>query len=111
MPNTAGFRDATDLTEHYNLHGGDFRVVSELEYFEQADEFLGGPRQANTLECRRRCRDGSPGDLCRFNTVTEAFGVLSVHNLIRTYYVPDPAIHLEANNLAYFQRECRKVIC
>ena len=111
MAHTAGFRDAIELAEHYNLHGADFAAATVTEYFEQADEFLGGPRQANTLECRRLCRDGSLGDICRFDTVTQAFGVLSANKVIRTYYVPNPLIHLQATNLAYFQRECRKVIC
>ena len=111
MPYTAGFRDIIDLREHYAEHGSDFGVPTEQEYLNQADAFLGGPRASDTLDCRRRCKDGSFGDYVRFNMVTHEFGVLSADIVIRTYYVPDPMRHRQVNNLAYFQAECRKVIC
>ena len=45
---------------------------------------------------------------CDYNPSTEEFGVLERTRVIKTYYKPDPADHLKANNLVYFWLECRK---
>lgn len=111
---TNGFADAYLLAEHFDTHvtiQREFPVTNEQDYLELADAFLGGPLGPDTLECVRRCRDGSRGDTIRYNRVTHEYGVLSVDNYIRTYFIPNPAVHRCGTNLSYFQRECRKVKC
>ena len=89
------------------------------QYEAMADAFLGGPRQSSVIECVR-----GAGDLCRFDTVTEAFGVLSASGQIRTFYRPIPCAsvpvfnraatkaaglcHGNATNLLYFKAECAR---
>lgn len=115
MPYTTGFGSAGQLNQHFSDHGGEFDasfgMTTELDYLACADRFIGGPKKKGTIDCRRRCRDGSLGDYIRFNTITEEYCVMSNTKVIRTYFIPDPAVHKQATNLAYFQAECRKVLC
>ena len=110
---TRGFDTAADLTEHFEKHvtrGNEFAVATEADYLALADKFLGEPlNRATTYECRRVRRDGSLGDKIRYNRITQEYGVLSADNVIRTYFIPDPAIHGHTTNFAYFRSECRKV--
>jgi filamentous hemagglutinin len=92
-----------DLTEHFVRHP-EFGVATEAEYLELADAFLGGPlNPALTRQCIRR-----NGDRLRYNEFTEEFGILRIDGVIKTYYRPDPAVHGQGGNLAYFFSECRK---
>lgn len=109
MPYTLGFVDDVEWVEHFLNHGADFGAATKDDYLRMADEFLGGPLGADTLECFRQRHDGTQGDRIRFNRDTEAFGVLSRDNVIRTYYVPDPLEHKEPDNMTYFRKECNKV--
>jgi len=43
-----------------------------------------------------------------YNEFSQEFGVLRKDGIIKTYYIPDPAVHGKANNLIYFFAECRK---
>lgn len=119
MPNTSGFASSLELALHHAAHGADFGVSSPAEYECMADAFWDNPRPSNVLECTR-----THGDVLRFDTMTDAFCVLSSDMVIRTFYKPVPCstlprglaatmrmsgdCHAEANNLAYFQKECRR---
>jgi len=76
--------------------------MDEDEYQRLADEFLGGPRAAETWECRRR-----NGDIVRYNAVSDEFGVLNGAGVIRTYLKLDPTDHPTVSNLQYFFAQCR----
>ncbi len=65
-----------------------------------AADFLTGPRGSNTLE-RLRLN----GDIVRFDTKTNAFGVVSMNGTLRTFYVPDPVVHGYPSNLDYFNAQ------
>lgn len=102
-PNTgtgARFADQAKLDDHFNRHGADFGATSPTQYQQMADNFLTGPRGANTLE-----RTRANGDVVRYDPTTDAFGVVSSNGTVRTYYVPDPAIHGYATNLDYFNAQ------
>jgi hypothetical protein len=108
---TRGFRTQWQLEDHFYDHCADFNVCgnntqADMQRYEAlADAFLGGPREATTRECIRR-RDNA---LARYNSATEEYGVLSPDGYILTYYKPDPRLHRCADNLAYFQIDCRRV--
>ena len=91
------FANHQTLTRHYNDHGADFRARTEMEYQQLADNFLTGSRNSSTLEITR-----SNGDVVRYDSGTDRFGVISSAGSIRTFYVPDPSVHEYTNNLAYF---------
>jgi hypothetical protein len=75
-----------------------------VDYETRAGSFLGGPQGLTTLH-----HVGTlGGDVLRFDTVTEEFGILSARGTIRTYFRPDPMIHGLATNLAYFLQECAR---
>jgi hypothetical protein len=110
---TRGFYTAADLSEHFEKHvtiQKEFTVTTEAEYLKLADKFLGESlNTATTYECQRVRRDGSLGDKIRYNRITQEYGVLSVDNRIRTYFIADPAVHGFRTNFVYFRSECRKV--
>jgi hypothetical protein len=109
---TLGFPDRATLLFKFDKHvtrGREFPYADADEYETHADSFNGGPRGRDTEQCHRTKRDGSVGDQIRYNTQSEAFGILGSDNVIRSYYVPDPGRHGMANNLVYFQDSCRQV--
>lgn len=90
--------------EHIDKHRVDFGAASEMEYLQQADDFMTGPLALGTLEAVR-LRDGA---LVRFNPDTDEFGVLHADGFLGTYFRPDPTRHGLADNLAYFEKETRR---
>lgn len=116
---TLGFVSVVHLNGHYQKHGSNFGCADENQYEAMADEFLGGPKQSSVLECVR-----GRGDLCRFDMLTEAYGILSAKGEIRTFYKPIPCAsvpiinragiesaglcHPNATNLLYFKAECAR---
>jgi len=65
-----------------------------------AGNFLSDPLGKGVLQKTR-----PNGDLIRFNTSTDAFGVLSSKGEVRTFYKPNPAVHGKASNLDYFNAQ------
>ncbi len=72
------------------------------EYEVMADRFLGAPLDITTT---RQCQRGN-GDLLRYNDRTEEFSNMSREGYIVTYFRPDPDVHGQPSNLAYFYAEC-----
>jgi len=104
VPYTNGFADAAALSDHFVKHGSDFGVATEADYLHLADCFLGGPASPTTLEHVR-----VQGDVIRFDTATNEFGVLDDNRTIRTYFRPVPGVtHRRRTNLEYYQATCRK---
>ena len=112
---TRGFASYEILAEHFETHvlfQGEFPgVQAEDEYLELADKFLSEPlNNATTEQCQRIKKDGSRGDIVRYNRTTQEFGVLSVGNVIRTYFIPTPTGmwgHGHRTNYDYFLWNCR----
>jgi len=100
---TSGF-DPAFLADHFRRHGGEFDAETPEDYEALADVFLGGSLGTETLECEK----ASNGDIVRYNYISQEFGVLSQHRIIRTYFKPSPRKHKFRTNLAYYQAECRK---
>lgn len=45
------------------------------------------------------------GDIVRYNRTTEEFGIVDVSGFLKTFYIPDPLVHGEADNDSYFEAE------
>ena len=99
----AKFANNKRLTDHYDRHGKDFGARNKNEYQKQADAFLTGKKNSDTLEGTR-----SDGDIVRYNEKTDEFGILSKDGVIRTYYKPDPVRHGYPTNKAYFYAQLRR---
>ncbi len=113
MAYTLGFGHPLDLTSHFGDHvlsKGEFpHITTEVEYLYYADKFLGEPiNNATTLERRRIKKNGIDWDLIRYNRVTQEYGILSQHNIIRSYYIANPLEHNFPTNLAYFNWDCSR---
>jgi hypothetical protein len=115
LRHTSGF-DPGALLDHFQKHGARLRIAADAsEYEGLADALFANPRPADVLECSR-----PDGDVIRFNTRTDEYGVLAPDRIIRTYYVPiscrklavenrrPGTCHHEASNLDYFKRNCRR---
>jgi hypothetical protein len=116
---TKGFLNTRQLNRHFAEHGADFGASNSTDYELMADKFLGGSKPAGTHECTR-----SKGDILRYDPATDVYGVLSSGGIIRTFFKPIPCssvpartraavtlagrCHSHANNLQYFQAECKK---
>ena len=116
---TKGFLNSRQLNRHFSEHGADFGASNVADYEKMADEFLGGPLAADVKECKR-----SRGDRVRYSPTTQAYGVIDSNDVIRTFFKPVPCIslpdsqraaiklagrcHSQANNLMYFQEECKR---
>ena len=98
VPFTLGFRSPRKRARHFADHAIDFGVTTEADYEQMADIFLGEALQPHTYE---RIRTNN-GDIVRYNSVTEEYGVLSSDNYIRTYFKPDVLQHGLANNYDYY---------
>jgi filamentous hemagglutinin len=98
---TGRFASEPQLLDHFGRHAADFGATSPADYEAMADRFLTGDLPPGALEKVR-----PNGDVVRYNPVTEEFGVLkSGGATIRTYYVPDPAVHGYPSNLEYFHAQ------
>ena len=98
------------LFDHFNKHASLLGLQSALEYEQMASDFLVNQKGRTVVECTRK----SNGDLLRFDSTSEEFGVISGNGVIRTYYKlvycgslrHIKGCHKQPTHLAYFQREC-----
>ena len=94
------FADPSKLLDHYTRHGADFGAASAAHYEQMADAFLNGCCGTGVLQKIR-----ANGDIVRYDSATQAFGVVKPDGTIRTYYKPDPAVHGYPTNLDYFNAQ------
>ncbi|WP_309930729.1 RHS repeat-associated core domain-containing protein, partial [Arthrobacter sp. 1088] len=99
---TAKFGGESYLADHFARHGSALGATSAAGYEKMAAEFLQGPISPSTIEKVR-----TNGDIVRFNSSTQEFGILSKDGVVRTYYVPDPT-KTGMSNLEYFLKEGSK---
>jgi filamentous hemagglutinin len=99
-----GFIDNVERENHFQLHGSEFNPVfgSAVDYEAAAIAFLSTPL-AGRMECVRR-----NGDTIRFDDATDEFAICDRDGILKTYYKPDPAIHRQKDNTAYFKGQCLK---
>jgi hypothetical protein len=111
------FVNSRQLSRHFAEHGMDFGARTQEEYEQMAEIFLTAAQRPSVVQCRRKT-----GDLIRFDTETEAYGVLDRNNIVRTFFKPIPCAsippqqraltkergrcHHLASNLLYFQWDC-----
>jgi pyocin large subunit-like protein len=95
------FKNDEKLKQHFEDHGADFGVATDIEYLGLAELFLNGPLPDNTLECIR-----PQGGRCRYNEVTQEYGTVTADGFIATYMKPDVKVHGMASNLIYFRLKC-----
>ena len=97
-----------ELAVHYRKHGIEFGPISRTAYLQCARNFF--KQKADGYWVQESTRGSSwgafAGDLVRFDITTEEFGVVSHIEFIRTYYIPDPIIHLYPTNYDYFLSQC-----
>jgi len=103
VPYTKGFSTPKDRADHLQKHRGEFGAITEVEYETMADEFLGGPRSRDTLECLR-----SDGALLRYNPVTGEFAILARDSTITTYFKPYWRPREPARAAQYFSAQCQQ---
>lgn len=98
-----GFNTLADRFDDWDRHHADFEPppCGEIEYEERADSFLAGPLGPTTLECTR-----PNGRRCRYDTVTNEYGVLASDGYMVTYFKPNPAKHPHPTNEDYFRANC-----
>ncbi|MEK7510081.1 MAG: peptidoglycan-binding protein [Patescibacteria group bacterium] len=89
--------DPIRLSQHFKDHGARLGVQSEVEY-EWLGKMFMNRSAGGTLLTKTRAN----GDIIRFDTVTEHFGIKAADGRIKTFYKPDPAIHGYPTNYDYF---------
>lgn len=108
-----------ELTQHYADHGSEVEAANEKDYETLADMFWREPKPVQMHECRRK-----GGDILRFDPLTDTYSVVDSKSVIRTFFRPIPCVsipmpqqvlvrrsgrcHPYADNLIYFQMECRR---
>lgn len=101
------FEFAYKRQEHFDKHclrKREFPCATDFEYEALAEHFLGGPLGDNVLQCRR-----PQGDIVRYDTVTEEFGVFGRNGFIVTYFLARPANHGYPSNVCYMYVECWRI--
>lgn len=104
---TSGFLNSRLQARHFQKHvleKNEFGVLTEEEYLENADRFVGEPLDANTQVYYRKY-GAEAGDMVRYNSVTNEYGVLSKDGFIITYFIADYSF---GTNQEYFELEKTK---
>jgi pyocin large subunit-like protein len=97
------FNTAADRSDHWDRHHVEFEPppCSETDYETLADAFLDGPLSPTVLECTR-----ADGRKCRYDPVTNEYGVVAADGCMVTYFKPNLAKHPHPTNEAYFHANC-----
>jgi filamentous hemagglutinin len=72
------------------------------DYGRLADAFMFGPAGPDVVECVR-----PQGGFTRYDRMTREYGAVNRRGFVVTYFIPDPAVHGEPDNLTYFRQKCR----
>ena len=95
---------AGQLAIHYRKHGPEFGPISRKAYLQRARMFL--KQKADGYWVQENIRGSAWGvfasDRVRFDITTEEFGIVDALGYIRTYFIPDPAVHAYPTNYDYF---------
>jgi pyocin large subunit-like protein len=97
---TKGFNTADALTLHFHKHGLLLGAMTEADYLNMADQFLGGALGPGVTEGRR----SSDKNLLRFNEAQQTFGILFPDRFIRTFYRFGPP----RRDAAWFAKQCAR---
>jgi len=99
-----GFITKYDRDHHFQLHNAEFTppFASAEEYEAAAIVFLEKPLTGTIME-GMRIQDGH---IIRYDSTTNEFAICDsdTGGFVTTYFKPDPAIHGQSNNIAYFRR-------
>ncbi|MGH3713696.1 MAG: polymorphic toxin-type HINT domain-containing protein [Micromonosporaceae bacterium] len=88
---------AENAFRHYKDHGADFAdAQNAVQYVEKAQDFLRHPPSGTLTRVRGN------GDVVRYHSGTNTFGVMDANGAPRTFFKPDPAVHGHATNMDYF---------
>lgn len=107
LNHTIGFRNAAAKHNHYQKHiieKGEFVCADADEYEERADTFLGKPAGGTIREYVRKNADQF-GDVIKWDTATNEYGVVDSSGTILTYFIVDYAY---GTNEQYFELEIAK---
>jgi len=100
-----GFISRVEREDHFQVHELDFNppFASAGEYEAGGIAFLTATATNTIMECMRR-----NGDTIRYDLSTNEFAICDRDGVLRTYYKPDPSIHRQKDNIAYFKGQCLK---
>ena len=96
-----GFVTKFDRDLHFDSHASEFSppFASEEEYEAAAIAFLEKHLAAGMME-GLRIRDGAT---IRYDPGINEFAICDDSGAVTTYFKPDPAIHKQGDNVAYFR--------
>jgi filamentous hemagglutinin len=97
------FRTVREYLGHCKRHLLEVGAKDCPDYEFRALDFLTRPPQPSLHECKR-----SKGDIVRYDSTTDEFGIFSFDGFIRTYMKPTIAWHKLPSNMDYFKHECAR---
>lgn len=92
ISNTKGFGNKNLLADHFKRHGKEFNAKTEQEYVSTAKSFFEATGD-NYLQYTRK-----NGDIVKYNTSNNTFGVVSKDGTIRTLFKPKEGMKYFENN-------------
>lgn len=104
---TQGFVSAAELTQHWADHGAALGLLTEEDYEDAADRFMGAPLEAGVLDCVKRTRQR----YVRYRAATAEYGVMTPDRRHIVTYMrihPGPGGHRYATNDDYFVEDCNR---
>lgn len=89
-----GFQSDQKLQKHYKEHNGEFDppFVSPEQYEARGLRFMQGDLPEGSLQ-GRFIAGYYEGDILRYNTITNEFGMLTENDVLRSYYRPEEGIN------------------
>ena len=92
ISNIKGFGNKNLLTDYFNRHGKEFNAKTEQEYVFTAKSFFEATGD-NYLQYTRK-----NGDVVKYNTSNNTFGIVSKDGIIRTLFKPKDGLKYFENN-------------
>ncbi len=98
----ARFASPEAAMSHFQKHADEFGFSTLDEYLSAAGKFKAS---ANVPGSNVLTKVRANGDLVLYNPITNEFAVIASDGTMRTYFLPDPAVHGYESNLAYFNAQ------
>ncbi len=90
---------AQNAFRHFKDHGADFGAANTVDYVRKSEKFLHNPEVGVLSKTRAN------GDIVRYDSTTNVFGVMDKTGAPRTFFKPDPTQHRYPTNLDYFHAQ------
>jgi filamentous hemagglutinin len=101
--NVQGFLTSFDRDDHFQNHEFEFLppFATAQEYESAGIAFLTAPLGGAIMEGVRQ-----NGDIVRYDSQSNEFAICDRSGILLTYFKPNPAVHRERDNIAYFKAQC-----